>query len=150
MYDVCVTAMPESTTRITIIEVPNRTAKLMKCPMCSLALTAKDYVGQTVDVCDGCRGLWCDTGELGAVVNALISANKVPNGESGFFAAARQHEDHDVQAKPCPRCNKMTDSFNFAYDSNIFLNRCNACDGIWLDGGELRSVAQFIKKTLQS
>ena len=44
----------------------------------------------------------------------------------------------------------MTESFNFAYDSNIFLNRCNACKGLWLDGGELRSVAQFIKKTLPS
>ena len=122
----------------------------MKCPICTLELTPKTYADQTVDVCATCGGLWCDTGELGVVVNALISADKVPDGKSSPVAEARQHEDHDRQAKPCPRCGETTDSFNFAYDSNIFLNRCNACDGVWLDGGELRSVAQFIKKTLPS
>jgi len=122
----------------------------MKCPICALALAPKTYADQTVDVCEICRGIWCDSGELGTLVNALISADKVPTGGSPSAAEARQHEDHDRQTKPCPRCAQMTESFNFAYDSNIFLNRCNACNGIWLDGGELRSVAQFIKKTLPS
>ena len=122
----------------------------MKCPICSIALSPKNYAGQTVDVCETCRGLWCDSGELGAVVNALISLNKVPDGKGGTFTAARQHEDNDLQAKPCPCCEETTVSFNFAYDSNIFLNRCKACDGVWLDGGELQRVAQFIKKTSKS
>ena len=120
----------------------------MKCPVCKLELTPNTYADQTVDVCDTCRGVWCDNGELGAVVNALISAGKVPGGESSPVAEARQHEDHDRQAKHCPRCGETTESFNFAYDSNIFLNRCNACNGVWLDGGELRCVAQFIKNVL--
>tara|TARA_B110000503_G_scaffold63002_1_gene99644 strand:+ start:4162 stop:4500 length:339 start_codon:yes stop_codon:yes gene_type:complete len=107
----------------------------------------KTYADQTVDVCEICRGIWCDSGELGAVVNALISADKVPAAESSSAGESRQHEDHDRQAKPCPRCAQLTEPFNFAYDSNIFLNRCNACDGVWLDGGELRSVAQFVKRT---
>jgi len=121
----------------------------MQCPVCSSALGTQLYAGQTVDVCATCRGVWCDSGELGNVVDALVDANKVPDAESARVAA-RQRSDNDPRVKPCPRCRETTDSFNFAYDSNIFLNRCNACDGIWLDGGEIRSVAQFIKKSLRS
>jgi uncharacterized protein len=142
--------MPKSMRLAPKLKTNNRKAKLVNCPICSSALTAQHYAGQTVDICGSCRGLWCDSGELSAVVNALISANKVPDANSSFLAAPRQHEDPDPQAKACPRCRQTTDSFNFAYDSNIFLNRCNACDGVWLDGGEIRSVAQFIKKTLRS
>lgn len=35
--------------------------------------------------------------------------------------------------------------FNYAYDSNIFLDRCPACDGLWLDGDEIRRVAKHIQ-----
>jgi Zn-finger nucleic acid-binding protein len=105
------------------------------------------YGGQTVDVCGACAGVWCDDRELSAVVSALIGAGKIPDGQASTAVKARQAEDHDLQTKACPRCDQITESFNFAYDSNIFLNRCGDCSGIWLDGGELRSVAQFIKNT---
>ena len=143
------TLMPKSMTLGSKLEVNNRKQILVECPICTLVLTVQNYGGQTVDVCAACRGLWCDAGELSAVVNALISEKKVPDADSSFLAAARQHEDPDPQAKPCPRCRETTESFNFAYDSNIFLNRCGTCDGVWLYGGEIRSVAQFIKKMSQ-
>ena len=117
----------------------------MKCPVCDIAMKSKAYVGQTVDVCGACAGIWCDDGELSAVVKALIGAGKIPNETASNTVRAREAEDHDHQSKACPRCAKITESFNFAYDSNVFLNRCTDCRGIWLDGGELRRVAQFIK-----
>ena len=38
-------------------------------------------------------------------------------------------------------------AFNYAGDSGIYLDRCEDCDGLWLDAGELRSVAIFLKGT---
>ena len=117
----------------------------MKCPVCDIAMKSKAYGGQTVDVCGACAGIWCDDGELSAVVKALIGAGKIPKETGSNTVRARESEDHDHRSNACPRCERITESFNFAYVSNIFLNRCTDCRGIWLDGGELRRVAQFIK-----
>jgi Zn-finger nucleic acid-binding protein len=35
--------------------------------------------------------------------------------------------------------------FNFAYDSNVFLDRCPRCRGIWTDPGEILKVAEHMK-----
>ena len=35
--------------------------------------------------------------------------------------------------------------FNFGYDSNIFLDKCMKCGGIWADAGEMVQVAKHIK-----
>ena len=35
--------------------------------------------------------------------------------------------------------------FNFAYDSNIFLDKCPRCGGIWTDAGEILKVAEHLK-----
>jgi Zn-finger nucleic acid-binding protein len=35
--------------------------------------------------------------------------------------------------------------FNYAYDSNIYLDRCPACDGLWLDGGEIEQIARHVQ-----
>ena len=118
----------------------------MKCPVCNIELTPTRYADQALDVCSTCRGVWCDDGELGAVAKALIKTGKVSEPASLVSRSPRLHEDDDNREKPCPRCGETTQSFNFAYDSNIFLNRCDACSGIWLDSGELLNVVSFIKK----
>jgi len=38
--------------------------------------------------------------------------------------------------------------FNYAYDSNIFLDRCPDCGGIWADAGEMLQVARHLKPDL--
>jgi len=70
---------------------------------------------------------------------------KTPNETASNIVRARESEDHDHQSNACPRCAKVTEPFNSAYYSNIFLNRCADCRGLWLDGGELRRVAPLIK-----
>lgn len=47
--------------------------------------------------------------------------------------------------KSCPRCQQEMKKINYAYDSNIILDRCPACDGIWTEGGEINRVAIYRK-----
>ncbi|HIJ66107.1 MAG TPA: rhomboid family intramembrane serine protease [Candidatus Hydrogenedentes bacterium] len=35
--------------------------------------------------------------------------------------------------------------FNYAYDSNVILDRCPSCSGIWADGGEIYRLASYNK-----
>ena len=48
-------------------------------------------------------------------------------------------------ARQCPQCGAPMREFNYAYDSNVFLDRCPKCDGIWADSGEIRRIAQHLK-----
>jgi Zn-finger nucleic acid-binding protein len=43
----------------------------------------------------------------------------------------------------CPQCTAGMKIINYAYDSNVIIDRCDACDGIWLDEGEIIKLAQF-------
>ncbi len=36
--------------------------------------------------------------------------------------------------------------FNYAYDSNVILDKCSECGGIWADKGEVERVAGYLKK----
>lgn len=119
----------------------------MECIVCETTLATRTFANQQIDLCESCGGVWCDAGELVPVVNALIRQGKIPGAAPGGAPKIRQTTDHDPMEKVCPRCEEITESFNYAYDSNIFLNRCVGCSGIWLDGGELRQVALFISKS---
>jgi membrane associated rhomboid family serine protease len=35
--------------------------------------------------------------------------------------------------------------YNFSYDSNVILDRCDECEGIWVDGPEVRRLAIYLK-----
>ena len=48
------------------------------------------------------------------------------------------------QPVACPKCRGALESYSFM---DIFLDRCQACGGIWLDLGEL---AQILKKVSRS
>jgi Zn-finger nucleic acid-binding protein len=42
-------------------------------------------------------------------------------------------------------CTLAMREFNYAYDSNVFLDRCEQCKGIWLDPNEIIDIARHIQ-----
>ncbi len=118
----------------------------MKCPICHAPLSPYSYADQTIDICKACGGVWFDPNELGLVVSALASRDDVPNlhaKEALKFSPPKNPSAE--QEKLCPRCNVSTNVFTYSYDSNIFLNSCPSCQGIWADKGELNQLAQYSK-----
>lgn len=116
------------------------------CPNCHAPLSSCLYAGQSIDRCRSCGGVWFDSNELGPVISALASRDQVPFQSirgAGTFAAPKNPAAEPE--KDCPRCHCPTHIFNYAYDSNIFLNRCPSCDGIWVDRGELIRLASYSK-----
>jgi len=47
--------------------------------------------------------------------------------------------------RTCPRCLSNMKKVNFAYDSNVLVDKCNLCGGIWTDSGELLKLSILIK-----
>jgi len=45
----------------------------------------------------------------------------------------------------CPRCQGRLRTTNYGYNSNIMVEKCLSCDGLWLDHGKLMQLAGYIK-----
>ncbi len=119
----------------------------MNCPVCGKNLKPITYENQEVYLCSKCGGIWFDKGVLLKVVNNLISENKVTTQtikEAFRNKIIRVDEIKQVQRK-CPRCNIDMDIRNYSYDSNIFIDKCPKCNGIWTDKGEVQAIAKYIR-----
>jgi Zn-finger nucleic acid-binding protein len=68
----------------------------MLCPRCGVLLNELTKVGVVVDVCDRCRGMWMDRGELEKIVAELRSLEReeaVSRGRAYHEDARRHRED---------------------------------------------------------
>lgn len=120
---------------------------MMKCPSCShIDLEPYSCNETTVDICPECYGVWCDEKELNDLVQFLRAKGHVtlPRTEK-IFPAVSLGVTRPSKEKICPKCDAELSAFNYYYDSNIFLDRCYACNGIWIDGGKLDDIIAYIK-----
>ncbi len=63
----------------------------MRCPRCGMELAERTRVGVAVDVCDRCRGVWLDRGELEKVLAALREGEQ----ERALWQAKRRIRQDD-------------------------------------------------------
>ena len=119
----------------------------MKCPSCSNKLREVKSKTALVDVCLDCKGIWFDSGEFVDFVRNLTESEKISPEEVRLFEPRTVHTLKTVKEslKLCPRCNLAMKRFNYSYDSNVFLDKCPNCKGIWTDGGEVQQVAGYLK-----
>jgi Zn-finger nucleic acid-binding protein len=98
------------------------------------------------DVCSRCGGLWLDKGELDKI--ALQTPGSVE-----FCSVEKLHEEqarHSRQpASSSPHCLRCPDQsltkMHFMGEARILLDFCEKCQGVWVDGGELTKINQYIK-----
>ena len=119
----------------------------MRCPSCGGDMTVADCEGSIqVDVCDWCLGVWFDTDELRAFIQFYISEmSELPEDEMTLKRTAEPVRKHKEPQIVCPKCGVKMATLNYAYDSNVFLDSCPSCKGIWADHGEVSKIAVFIK-----
>lgn len=120
----------------------------MKCPACRNPLEEIKMHEVFVDICVKCKGIWFDSDEMKEVLEALSEGKLVPLDKISA-PAAKKSSRPDAAAeglRDCPRCAKKMHKFNYAYDSNVLLDRCADCNGIWADGGEVWMIVQFLKR----
>lgn len=108
----------------------------VRCPCCKHALVAERRFGQTVDACHNCEGLWLDATELGALVRQTPVSTDI-----------RTASRNCRQGLRCPRCFQALTPFNYAHDSGVHINRCDRCDGVWLEPGQLDLLVRYRNST---
>ena len=110
----------------------------LKCPVCpDNTLTKHNENGTTVDYCEGCGGIWLSKGELKSVVHPI---------EGDVEFCIHEHLD-EAEKSPlsCPACGTETMvKKNFMEYSDISIDFCTSCEGIWLNSGELDAINREI------
>ena len=118
----------------------------MRCPGCDSSLRRQKHQTIEFDICGECRGIWVSGEQFRALAVNVAAYGQAESSAKLTFQprkALRPGEDNCVRI--CPTCTLAMREFNYAYDSNVFLDRCEQCKGIWLDPNEIIDIAKHIQ-----
>jgi len=120
----------------------------MHCPACSGSLREVKMQLVTAEICSQCGGIWFDKHKLKWAANQLAITEKIDPNELRVMFEKRTVEkpDKTEMIRACPKCMLAMKKINYAYDSNIIIDRCGKCGGVWTDKGELKAIAKFVKE----
>ena len=122
----------------------------MQCPVDSVELQKTIYEAQIeVDLCPSCSGMWLDYGELEAIQDSRETdyseeLQNIPNylDQSHQFSLARNEGTFH-----CPRCRNEMEKREYGYCSQIMIDVCPSCRGVWLHKGEIKELEIFFEKS---
>lgn len=122
----------------------------MKCPRDRRELEPGTYEGHiTVHNCPDCGGMWLDKGELEEIEEIIghdytEELSRIPDFIGNAFEMAKQINSREIF---CPACGALTEGVEYAYCSQVVINRCPNCGGVWLDKGELEAIEIFYERS---
>lgn len=112
---------------------------MKKCPACHAILEEKNASGITVDLCSkGCGGIWLEMDEIENFDESSESiATLVVKGNPEVVV------DTLNQIRNCPCCeNQIMVKRSYDIFSEVEVDQCLKCSGIWLDKGELETIRE--------
>ena len=102
----------------------------MHCPVCQKSMIILEYDQIEIDYCPSCAGCWLDQGELELMFDMpdeILDLSKFHSSPKG--------------KRRCPRCRKKLKVDMFP-GTDVEVDICSNDGGIWLDKGELLSIAK--------
>ena len=118
------------------------------CPRCNIKLKTLDlklHGRFLIDRCETCMGIFFDPGELETLLEATVK-NIAGVDRPGLEAIneKRDPNQHPISYIKCPVCEQLMHRVNFGTKSGVIVDRCKE-HGVWLDGGELRQLLEWMK-----
>lgn len=119
------------------------------CPKCNITLQTIDLKidGKfLIERCEECFGLFFDSGELEALIDAsvknvyTINLKKLDN----INLVMTPKDAAKVIYIKCPVCSRFMNRVSFGIKSGVIIDRCKE-HGIWLNAGELRHLFEWKK-----
>ena len=114
----------------------------MNCPICNRSLDSDKYEYLPYHFCRRCQGMWVDAKLLKHLaVRLAVQLNVKPNKPVTFHPKPPVRIPKNEPIRLCPKCGAGMKKLNYAYDSDVIIDRCDACQGLWLDKGEIMQLA---------
>ncbi len=118
------------------------------CPRCDIPLATINLNKKGVfliERCEECMGLFFDPGELEALIKTTVdNVYHIDYKKLSHLNTELRHEDYPTAYIKCPVCRTIMNPVNFGARSGVIIDRCHD-HGIWLDGGELRHLLEWVK-----
>jgi Zn-finger nucleic acid-binding protein len=121
----------------------------MKCPIDGGELSRQTYEANIdVDKCLECGGMWLDHQELERIQDTCErdytdEIKQLPDLVGRAYAMALARSKPPVQ---CPRCDQAMERREHGSCSQVMIDVCPHCGGIWLDDGEIRALEVFFER----
>ncbi len=90
-------------------------------------------------LCESCGGMFYPREEFGRHVEAVRDLPSYPLVQDRATGPLTVGEAR----LPCPGCSAPLETFNYARKSDIILARCPACSGMWVEPGQMLSIARY-------
>jgi len=105
-----------------------------RCPVCKSSTEMIKYEGVPVHNCGSCGGSWV----TGAKLSRIVTQREIEMPEAVQEKMIEiANEANSTEPLYCMGCGKRMVKEQFRHWSDIELDRCPKCNGIWLDRGEL-------------
>ncbi len=126
----------------------------MKCPVDNTPLVEQEYERNVmVDSCEKCGGMWLDKWELNAIQankgkNYAAELEQMPNLVDKAYMQALEKNRPLLN---CPKCTKAGKTVQMerrehGYCSQVMVDVCHECQGVWLDKGEMKALEIFFER----
>lgn len=111
------------------------------CPDCLTPLETRHFQGVMIDSCPKCAGIFFDSGEVLELKRKGVEAMRELEDE---IVPTVTVEPSAEKLRQCPSCAVSMEKFRYLYHSNIVLDECDKCGGIWVQDGELGNMSDFL------
>lgn len=105
---------------------------MIACPKCRQEMFRARHAGTEVDLCSGCHGLWLDRSELAAITGQPVD---LPEAQAPAATSLT-----------CPRCAGPLVERAYGGRSDLLVECCSGCGGIYLDQGEMVMIKDLAKR----
>ena len=114
----------------------------MLCPVCKTQLKSTIFHNVEVNYCPKCLGIWFDENELN-----WAKDDKDDNLRWLDIDLWKEETEFKVSRgiRLCPKCRVPLYEVRYG-DSNIIVDVCNLCHGIWLDRAEFKKIIEYLHK----
>ncbi|MFN2166851.1 MAG: zf-TFIIB domain-containing protein [Anaerolineae bacterium] len=107
------------------------------CPVCSVSLVSASCQRKPVEYCPKCQGLLVDRRAFNKIVDSLRARHRGPLLEPQPIDPA----DYERQLR-CPACGRSLEVHPYYGPGNVLIDTCGACSLVWLDRGEIATIAR--------
>lgn len=122
----------------------------MKCPLDGSELFIENYEGDImVNRCDVCHGTWLGKEELEAIqeTREIDYTDELAIMTDLGYNAYQLASQKTGRTIHCPTCGTEMEAREYARCSQVMIDVCPYCHGIWLDRGELAALEVFFETT---
>ncbi len=114
----------------------------MICPSCKTDLEKAIMANVEIDYCPRCLGIWFEENELNIAKDAKdIDLRWL---DIDLWQDKKRFEI-SKKTRQCPVCRLPLYEVKYG-GSNVAVDVCSLCKGVWLDRGEFKNIIDYLKK----